>query len=282
MFKHLSYFVVSTIFCIFLSNRSFAEEQSLPLIPLPSVTGYALGDGWAGAFGLKVESSPVYHGSEENIVEVKLEGAVQWRRGAHSIFLEGSDIDGLELGWRGLVQLDWFMQAGAKHETVLPSGDTTTAGIKDFPHRGSHIFGFLESKYSLGADWRSWVSGRISVGPASFGYRGLIEVGHRFGHKLDGSGIEISFYSSFADDVNLNNYFGITASDTVASGIEQTDLDGGYRSTGLNLIYRKTIIDNIQMTLDAGVEIYSHNIKESALVSDSPEASIATSVLWVF
>ena len=267
---------------LLLTMNALAEDKGRPLVPLASISDYTHSDGWAGAVGLKVEHSSVFDGSEQVTLEIKPEVAIQWRSAEHTFFLEWADIDGLELGWRGLIKEDWFMQAGARHETVLPKGDTQAANINGFPHRGSHVIGFVESRHSLAGAWGSWVSGRLSAGPASFGYRGQLALGHRFFHNLDGTGLDITLFSSFADKKNNNNYFGVSALDSAASGLVQSDLKGGYRSTGLNFVVSNTLTANIQITAQAGIEVYSDNIRKSSLVTDSPETSAAISVLRRF
>ncbi len=278
-FSHPAAFIFAYLL---LAMSAFAEEKGRPLVPLTSISDYTKGDGWAGAVGLKMEHSSVFDGAEQVALEIKPEVAIQWRSAEHTIFLQWADIDGLELGWRGLIQDNWLMQAGARHETVLPMGDTQAANINGFPHRGSHVIGFVESRHSLAEGWGSWVSGRLSAGPASFGYRGQVALGHRFFHNLDGTGLDIILFSSFADKKNNNNYFGVTAQDSAASGLVQSDLKGGYRSTGLNLMYSNTLTANIQITVQAGIEAYSDNIRESSLVTDTPETSAAISVLRRF
>lgn len=80
----------------------------------------------------------------------------------------------------------------------------------------------------------------------------------------------------------INNYFGITASDSTASGLAQATLSGGYRSMGLKLFYRKDIMANIQIAAPAGVELYSNNNRKSSIVSENPETSAELSILWRF
>jgi len=282
MNKNLNKLGVFLIAYLLLSMSAFAEEKGRALVPLTSITDYTTGDGWASAVGLKMEYLSVFDGAEQYTLEIKPDVAIQWRSAEQTLFLEWADLDGLELGWRGFIQNNWFMQAGARHETVLPSGDTQAENINGFPHRGSHVLAFVETRHPLVEGWGSWLSGRLSAGPASFGYRGKVALGHRFGRKLDGTGLNVTLYSSFADKKNNNNYFGVTEADATASGLAQSDLQGGYRSTGLNLMYRTSVGVNIQITAQAGVEVYSSNVTKSSIVSDKPETNAAISVLRRF
>ncbi len=282
MIKKIAHSMVFVFTFMLLSMRSFAVDNTLPILPLPSLADYTSSDGWAGAVGLKLEYLSVYNGAEKYKVDIKPDVAIQWRSNKQAIFLEWADIDGAQFGWRGLIQQKWFMQAGVRHETVLPTTDTQAANLNGFPHRGSHVIAFVESKHAMGAGWRNWVSGRFSAGPDSFGYRGQISVGHRFTPQIDGTGLDMILFSSFADKKNVNNYFGVSNSDSVASGLAQSDLKGGLRSTGVNLVFRKELTANTQITAQAGLEIYSHNIRKSSIVSDTPESNTALSVLWLF
>lgn len=265
---------------LMVSMQGLAETNKQPLVPLASISDYALGDGWSGIYGIKLESLPAYAGAKKYTLEIKPEVAIQWRQGEYSVFLEGSGINGIELGWRGLLQPNWLAQTGLRHETVLPSGDTEAADIDNFPHRGSHILVFFENHYALSNDWKSWLGSRIEAGPDSFGYRAKISVGHGLVQKGDGAGIDMVLFSSFGDKKNLNNYFGVSEEDAAASGLQVSELKGGYRSSGLNLIYRTSLKSGKQIKLQAGIEAYSDEVKKSALVTDDIETRVALSYLW--
>jgi len=282
MIKNLVCQLILATSLLLLSLNVLAEENSLPLVPLPSVIDYTKGDGWAGAIGLKLESLAVYSGSDHYVLELKPEGAIQWRKGNHLIFWEGLDLNSTEFGWRGLILDIWLMQAGIRHETVLPASRTEKANIDNFPHRGSHIIGFIEAKRSIDDDWENWASGRISAGPSNFGLLAEISAGHNFIRRLDNMEAELVIFSTFGSKDNINNYFGISESDSNASGLEQVNLDGGYRSTGLKLICRKHILTNIQIVAKAGVEFYNNNFRKSYIVRDTSETSSELAVVWKF
>jgi outer membrane scaffolding protein for murein synthesis (MipA/OmpV family) len=80
----------------------------------------------------------------------------------------------------------------------------------------------------------------------------------------------------------MNNFFGVSDTDAALSGLESIDLEGGYRSTGLSLIYRENISENMQVVASTGVESYSRDIDKSELVTDALETNSELSLLWMF
>ena len=197
-------------------------------------------------------------------------------------FIENYDLNGVELGWRNFIRPSWLVQSGVRHETVLPSSRTADAGINEFPHRGSQVFGFFELRRSLNPQWDSWLTGRISGGPSDFGFRGELAIGHQFFRNVNGSAAEIELYTTFSDKEQLNNYFGITQSDAIAFGLAQIDLEGVYRSSGINALYRHTFLSKVHGIVTGRLEYYSSGVKKSALVNGGAEASIETSLLYLF
>jgi outer membrane protein len=270
--------MLSIVFC----TNSFAEINHLPLVPLPSVIDYTHGNGWSGGVGFKAESAAVFHGSNHYEIYIKPEGAVQWRNGDNIFFWEGFDLNYAELGWRGLVKEKWLLEAGARHEIVIPSSRSEKAGIDQLPHRGSHILGFFETKYSIGNGWRNWVSGRFMGGSNKYGWQAKVEAGHSFSRGLDNNKVEVILFSTFGNKDNLNNYFGVSEFDSTVSGLQSINLEGGYRSSGLNIIYRESMSKNIQITAKAGIELYNSEIEKSDLVGDASETSAEVSVVWTF
>ncbi len=282
MIKVLPRQIILAIIFLFLLADLYAQENKSSLVRLPSVIDYTKGDGWSGGVGVKIQSLAVYKGSDHYVLEVKPEGAIQWRAGNHIFFWEGFELNYTEFGWRGLIKNNWFIDAGIRHEIVIPSGHSKTANISGLLHRGSHIFGFIEIKNPIGNDWENWISGRFSSGSSNYGWLAKISMGHNFGSEMDNTGTELVVFSTFGSKSNINNYFGVSEADSHESRLNKIDLDEGYRSTGLNLIYRNNIITNIQITARTGVEFYSSNIKKSDIVRDSSEIGVDVSAVWMF
>jgi hypothetical protein len=265
----------------FLCRGAWAEDNNLPLVSLPSVIDYTEGEGWGGAIGFEFESLAAFHGSNHYRLEIKPEGAIQWRSGKHIFFWEGVDLNHTELGWRGLIQGKWLIEAGARHDIVIPSGRSESASL-DLPHRGSEITGFLDAKYSIGSEWENWISGRFSAGSNSYGWQAEVSAGHVLFQGKGNAGTEIIAFSTFGSEDNINTFFGVSELDSDVSGLQQVDLDGGYRSSGLNIVCRSNIAYNLQITAKAGIEFYSNDVKKSDLVSDGSETNADLSVVWKF
>ena len=262
--------------------HSWANENNLPLVPLASVVDYTNSDGWAGVVGLKFESSAAYDGSDHKILELKPEGAIQWRTGNHILFWEGFDLNQTEFGWRGLFENNWLMEAGLRHEIVLPEGRSEVAEIDNLPHRGSHALAFFEGKHAIDDNWQNWIAGRVLGGPSSYGWLAKVSAGHQFTNGQGNSGTELVVFASFASKENINNYFGVSEVDANASGLEQANLDGGYRSSGLQLIYRRNMLSNMQLSAHAGIEFYNSDFEKSDIVRDTSETNTGLAVLWMF
>lgn len=247
------------------------------LVPLPSVLDFTRGGGWGVALGAGIEYEAAYDGSDEYEVELDPAGAIQWRTGNHLLFWEG-----MELGWRGRLADVWLVQAGARYEDGLEPDDSEDGALDGIEERDSHLVGFLETRRSLGEEWRNWIAGRVMGGESGFGWLGILAAGHRFGGQLDGSGTEVYVFSTFGTDDFINKDFGITAEDAAASGLAETELDGGYRSTGLNLIHRRYITDHIHVIAAAEAELYSSDIGDSPIARDDYEAGLELSAVWHF
>ncbi len=276
--RHLT---VAVSIGVFASNV-LAQQNNDSLVPLPSTTDYSTKDGWAGALGLKLQGLAAYKGSDHGTLQLVLDGAVQWRKGDHLLFWDGFDLNDTELGWRGLLQDTWLMEVGARHEIVIPSSASEKADIENLPHRGSHVLGFVQTKHAVGTGWKSWVSGRISGGPSNYGWLAKLSAGHHFGQQYNNTGTELLVFTTFGNEKNINNYFGISEDDANASGFEEANLDGGYRSSGFTLIYRKNLKSNVQIAAKAGIEFYNTDFKKSEIVRDTSQTSTELAVLWRF
>jgi outer membrane scaffolding protein for murein synthesis (MipA/OmpV family) len=254
------------------------QDQAVEaLVPLPSVFDFTRGGGWGIALGAGVEYEAAYDGSDEYEFELDPAGAIQWRTGNHLVFWEG-----MELGWRGRVADVWLVQAGGRYEGGLEPDDSEDGALDGLEKRDSHIVGFLETRRSVGDDWRNWIGGRVMGGESGFGWLGVVAAGHRFGDQVDGSGTEVYVFSTFGTDEFINKDFGVSAADSEASGLAEIDLDGGYRSTGINLIHRRYLTEHIHLIAAAEAELYSSDIGDSPIARDDYEAGLELSAVWHF
>jgi hypothetical protein len=149
----------------------FAQGASNESFELMNLNDHAQQDGFVQAFGLNINYSPAFDGSDKYGIEVQGGGALHYKSGKNLFFMEGFDIDGVELGWRRKLKKNWIVQTGIKHETVLPTSDLTLAKIIGIPHRGSSVFMFAEVTYLLNQKAQYWITGRVATGPSDFGYR---------------------------------------------------------------------------------------------------------------
>ncbi len=252
-----------------------AERDAL--VPLPSIFDFTDGDGWGVGLGAGIEYESAYDGADEYEFEFDPAGAIQWRDGNNLYFWEG-----IELGWRGRRADDWLLQGGIRYESGLEADDSDDGRLDGLPDRDSHTVGFFEARRAIGANWRNWIGGRVMGGDSDFGWLGVIAAGHRFGARRDGSGTELFAFVTVGNDEFINKDFGISASDSAASGLEAIDLDGGYRSSGITLIHRRDLGDSLHLLGQAGVELYSDDIRDSAIAREDFEAETGISLIWVF
>jgi MipA family protein len=263
---------------LFIAGHAIAQgENELPLVPLPSVFDFTRGGGWGVALGVGVEYETAYDGSDEYEFEIDPAGAIQWRTGNHLFFWEG-----MELGWRGRLADVWLVQAGARYEDGLEPDDSEDGNLDGFEERDSHLVGFLEVRRAFGQDWRNWIGARAMGGETDFGWLGVLAAGHRFGDRLDGTGTETFIFSTFGTDDFITKDFGVTAADSVASGLPETELDGGYRSTGVTLIDRRYLTRNIHLIAQAGAELYSNDIQDSPVAREDYEIEVGLSIIYQF
>ena len=263
---------------LLIAGHAIAQgENELPLVPLPSVFDFTRGGGWGVALGVGVEYETAYDGSDEYEFEIDPAGAIQWRTGNHLFFWEG-----MELGWRGRLADVWLVQAGARYEDGLEPDDSEDGHLDGFEERDSHLVGFLEVRRAFGQDWRNWICARAMGGETDFGWLGVLAAGHRFGDRLDGTGTEMFIFSTFGTDDFITKDFGVTAADSVASGLPETELDGGYRSTGVTLIDRRYLTRNIHLIAQAGAELYSNDIQDSPVAREDYEIEVGLSIIYQF
>lgn len=269
--------VLSLVSLLFV-YPTYAEQSAEPaLVPLPSVLDFTQGEGFGIALGAGVEYESAYDGADETELAVEPAGAVHYRRGNHLFFWEG-----MELGWRSRVADVWLVQAGIRNEGGLEPDDSEDGKLKGIQPRDSHVVGFLEVRRGLGSDWRNWVAARVMGGPRDFGLLGVLAAGRRFGQQLDGTGTEVYGFVTFGDDNFINKDFGVTAADAAGSGLRQTTLGGGYRSTGIQLVHRRHLTRKLHAIAQAGVEFYSSDIGNSPIARKDNEFEVSLALVWQF
>jgi outer membrane scaffolding protein for murein synthesis (MipA/OmpV family) len=86
----------------------------------------------------------------------------------------------------------------------------------------------------------------------------------------------------YHDSEYANKDFGIDAEQSAASGLDETDLSGGFRSVGINYNYRHYINENWQIFGEAVYERYSGDIKDSPIARNNYEAEVGVGFIYVF
>lgn len=263
------------IHALFLQT-ALAQEEKTALVPLPSIDDFTRGnDGWSLGLGLGVEYESAYEGSDEFGFEVQPAGAVQWRRGDDIFFWAGE-----ALGWRGLRSDTWLLEAIVGFEEGREESDSDDGRLDGLGDTDEGFELALQARRAFDADWRYWLDGRIVTGEN--GSLGIFGVGRRFGERKDGSGSEFSIVAVFHDSDLANTQFGVDPMQAAASGLNETNLSGGFRSIGAHYNYRNYINDNWQIFGEVLYERYSSDIAESPITRNNYEAEVGVGVIYVF
>lgn len=268
--------LLATLTYALLFQTASAQDGKTALVPLPSVDDFTRGnDGWAYGLGLGVEYESAYEGSDEFEVEVDPAGAIQWRQGDNIFYWAGE-----ALGWRGLRSNIWLFEtvvAFDEGREESASEDGRLNGLGDADESTELV---LQARRAFNTDWRYWLDIRLVAG--NNGNLGLFGIGHRFGNQNNGSGSELSIAVVYHDSEYANKDFGINAEQSDASGLDEINLSGGYRSIGLNYNYRNYINENWQVFGEAVYEHYSSDIKLSPITRNNYEAEVGIGFIYVF
>lgn len=274
--KKITGFLLATLTTAMCLQPALAQEERTALVPLPSLDDFSRGnDGWSLGLGLGVEYETAYEGSDEFEFEVDPAGALQWRRGDNIFFFAGE-----ALGWRGLRNETWLLQALVGFDEGREESDSSDGRLDGLGDGDEGIEVVLEARRAFANDWRTWLVGRVVTGEN--GNLGLFGVGHRFGDKWDGSGHEFNLVAVFHDSEFANKDFGITAAQSLASGLAETNMSGGFRSIGANYNYRHIINRNWQIFGEALYEYYSSDVRSSPIARSNYEAEVGIGFIYVF
>lgn len=252
-------------------------EEVAPLFPLPFTPDFTRGGGWGFALGLGVEYENAYAGSDEYEFELDPAGAIQWRTGNHLFSWEG-----LELSWTTRQKDQWYFQVDLGLDGEREAGDSDDGRLDGLDERDDEFTGTGEVRYAFDGEWRNYIGTRISVGDSDFGTLAFIFVGHRFGSRQDGGGTEAFLYATFGDSDNLNREFGVSPSEATASGLAETDLGSGYRSSGLRLVDRRFASEHIQIVSGLEFEYYSSDVQDSPIAREDFAVEVELAILYHF
>ncbi|RFF27460.1 MULTISPECIES: MipA/OmpV family protein [unclassified Wenzhouxiangella] len=259
-----------------LFQTALAQDGKTALVPLPSVDDFTRGDdGWGFGLGLGVEYESAYEGSDEFGFEVQPAGAAQWRRGDDVFYWAGE-----ALGWRGLRADTWLFDAALAFDEGREESDSDDGRLDGLGDSDEGLELVLQARRAFDANWRYWLDGRVVTGEN--GNLGLFGAGRRFGNQNDGTGSELAIVAVFHDSERANRDFGVTALQSAASGLNETDLSGGFRSIGVNYNYRNYINENWQIFGEALYERYSSDIEDSPIARNNYEAEVGVGFIYVF
>lgn len=260
-----------------LSLTAAHAEEVAPLFPLPFTPDFTRGSGWGFALGLGVEYETAYAGSDEYEFELDPALAIQWRKGNHLFSWEG-----LELSWTTRQRDRWYIQADLGLDGEREEDDSDDGSLDGLDERDDEFAATGEVRYAFDGGWRNYVGTRVSMGSGDFGALAFLFAGHRFGSRQDGSGTEAFLYVKLADSNYLNREFGVSPSEAVTSGLAETELDGGYRSTGIRLVDRRYLGGHIQIVSGLEFEYYSSDVRDSPIAREDFAVEVELAVLYHF
>ena len=253
-----------------------AQDGKTALVPLPSVDDFTRGeDGFSFGLGLGVEYESAYEGSDEFGFEANPAGAVQWRRGDDIVYFAGE-----ALGWRGLRADQWLFDVAVAFDEGREESDSDDGRLDGLGDSEEGTEFVLQVRRAFDADWRYWLDGRVVTGDS--GLLGLFGMGRRFGDRSDGSGSEIGIVAVYHDSDRANRDFGVNAAQSVASGLTETHLSGGFRSVGINYTYRSFINANWQIFGEVLYEHFSSDVRRSPIAREDFEAEVGIGFIYMF
>lgn len=254
----------------------FHEASAQALVPLPSLDDFTRGeDGLAFGLGIGVEYESAYEGSDEFGLEVDPAGALQWRSGDNIFYWAGQ-----ALGWRGVRFETWLFETIMSLEEGREESDSDDGRLRGLGNGKESVEFVLQTRRAFDVDWRYWLDGRIVTG--KYGSLGLLAAGRRFGDQVDSTGHEISLAVVFHDSEYANKDFGVNAAQSLASGLRQTKVSGGFRSIGFNYNFRHNVSKNWQLFGEAVCEAYSSEVKDSPIVRSDFESEVGGGVIYIF
>ncbi len=253
-----------------------AEEEA-PLFPLPFTPDFTRGGGWGFAVGLGVEYENAYAGSDEYEFELGPALAIQWRTGNHLFSWEG-----LELSWTTRPKDRWYVQVDLGLDGEREESDSDDGRLDGLEDRDDELIGTGELRYAFDGQWRNYVGTRISAGNSDYGSLGFLFAGHRFGARQDCGGTEAFLYSILADSDNLNRDFGVSASESIASGLAETELDGGYRCSGLRLVDRRFASEHLQVVSGLEFQYFGSDVQDSPIAREDFSLEVELGLVFHF
>jgi outer membrane scaffolding protein for murein synthesis (MipA/OmpV family) len=274
--KNLVVLCVSVWVHVLLLPVAKAQEVTYALVPLPSVDDFSKGqNGWSFGLGLGIEYETAYEGADEFGVELEPAGGVQWRQGDDVFYWVGEAI-----GWRGVRSDRWLLEALVGFDEGRAENDSKKGYLNGLGDSDEGFEMVLQARRAFDADWRYSLVTRVVSG--TNGNLAMFGAGRRFGDKLDGSGGEVNLVAVFHDSEYANKDFGISALQSAASGLAETNLSAGFRSVGLNYNFRYYLDDDWHIYGEALYEYFSGHVRRSPIARGDYEAEVGVGFIYVF
>ncbi|WP_319928114.1 MipA/OmpV family protein [Vreelandella zhuhanensis] len=138
----------------------------------------------------------------------------------------------------------------------------------------------LQARRAFDSDWRYWLDGRLIT--SDDGNLVIFGAGRRFGDQTDGTGSELGLVLVYPDSDYANRDIGIDSKQAANSGLDETDLDGGFRSIGLNYTFRYFVSEKWQVFGEALYERFSSDVRDSPIARSDYEAEVGVGAIYVF
>ena len=174
----------------------------------------------------------------------------------------------------------WLLQGGLRFEGGREENESPElAGLGD---TDEEVVGMFEVRRALGGNWSNWGAARLMAGGSDIGWLSVLAAGHTFSASRPGVGLDLFAFVTFGSDDFINRDFGITAEQSINSGLPETTLDGGYRSAGIQAVGRWRFGERWQLQAEAGYEKYNSDISNSPIALSDYEAEVGISILYRF
>jgi outer membrane protein len=189
----------------------------------------------------------------------------------------------LELSWTTRQNDRWYIQVDLGLDGEREEDDSDDGRLDGLDERDDEFTGTGEVRYALDEEWRNYVGTRISVGDSDFGTQRDFSLPGTGSVPVRMAAERKRFlYAKFGDGNHLNREFGISPSEAVASGLAETDLDDGYRSSGLRLVDRRFASEHIQIVSGLEFEYYSNDVQDSPIAREDFALEVELGVLYHF
>jgi outer membrane protein len=234
-------------------------------------------DGWEGYVGLGVSNGPVFPGSDESEASVAVDVTLTWRAryflrteiGA-GVYLLNSDRSG------GPVSLAFAI--GYDDDERLSADDPRLAGLDDVEASAAVRFLF---EYDVGLADLELVASRAF---GNSGHEGTtVEASLGFDLPVgDRTVISVAPFVIWADNTYTDAFFGISSSESVASGYLPFSPGGGFQQAGLELSAAYFLTERVGLFGELEYGSLLGDAKDSPIAFDDTALEVSLGVVLRF